>query len=219
MAAAVAGIFNHQMAAAAAAMKGQSATTMGSNAAATTSASATDSSSTSDSSSDSSTISANDFLTLLVTEMQNQDPTADTDPNEYIDQLVQVNSLEQLININQTLSTALGGTSAAPSSNSTTSQAAGATNGGASPPSIASASHAGAHKVSATPEQLGNAAAGLNPTPSLTQNSIQNSAPDSARHAPGNLGVPGVNKAGQQVGHALDGRARAQPLRSNRPAG
>ncbi len=38
------------------------------------------------SSSDSDTISANDFLTLLVTEMQNQDPTADTDPNEYINQ-------------------------------------------------------------------------------------------------------------------------------------
>ena len=37
-----------------------------------------------DTSSDSATISANDFLTLLVTEMQNQDPTADTDPNEYI---------------------------------------------------------------------------------------------------------------------------------------
>jgi len=52
---------------------------------------------------DSATISANDFLTLLVTEMQNQDPTADTDPNEYINQLVQVNSLEQLISINQTL--------------------------------------------------------------------------------------------------------------------
>src|ERR1700678_4336760 len=28
-------------------------------------------------------ISANDFLNLLVTEMQNQDPTADVDPNEY----------------------------------------------------------------------------------------------------------------------------------------
>jgi flagellar basal-body rod modification protein FlgD len=54
---------------------------------------------------DSATISANDFLTLLVTEMQNQDPTADTDPNEYINQLVQVNSLEQLISINQTLTT------------------------------------------------------------------------------------------------------------------
>jgi flagellar basal-body rod modification protein FlgD len=55
-----------------------------------------------------STISANDFLTLLVTEMKNQDPTANTDPNAYINQLVGVNSLEQLININQNLSTALG---------------------------------------------------------------------------------------------------------------
>ena len=61
----------------------------------------------SSSSSDSATISANDFLTLLVTEMQNQDPTADTDPNEYINQLVNVNSLEQLISINQNLSTAV----------------------------------------------------------------------------------------------------------------
>jgi flagellar basal-body rod modification protein FlgD len=55
--------------------------------------------------SDSASISANDFLTLLVTEMKNQDPTANTDPNEYINQLVQVNSLEQLISINQTLTT------------------------------------------------------------------------------------------------------------------
>jgi flagellar basal-body rod modification protein FlgD len=62
----------------------------------------------SSSGSDSATISANDFLTLLVTEMQNQDPTANTDPNEYINQLVNVNSLEQLISINQNLSTALG---------------------------------------------------------------------------------------------------------------
>src|ERR1700689_3350927 len=63
--------------------------------------------SSSSTSSDSSNISANDFLTLLVTEMQNQDPTANTDPNEYINQLVNVNSLEQLISINQTLSTPL----------------------------------------------------------------------------------------------------------------
>ena len=69
------------------------------------------------SASSSATISANDFLTLLVTEMQNQDPTANTDPNEYINQLVQVNSLEQLIDINQNLSTALG-TSSTPSSSS-----------------------------------------------------------------------------------------------------
>ncbi len=64
-----------------------------------------DAGTSSSSSDDSATISANDFLTLLVTEMQNQDPTADTDPNEYINQLVQVNSLEQLISINQTLTT------------------------------------------------------------------------------------------------------------------
>ena len=51
----------------------------------------------------SASITANDFLTLLVTEMKNQDPTANTDPNEYINQLVQVNSLQQLISINQTL--------------------------------------------------------------------------------------------------------------------
>jgi flagellar basal-body rod modification protein FlgD len=59
------------------------------------------------SSTEAATISANDFLTLLVTEMKNQDPTANTDPNEYINQLVNVNSLEQLISINQTLSGAL----------------------------------------------------------------------------------------------------------------
>lgn len=70
--------------------------------------SSTDAGSTSETGSDGAAISANDFLTLLVTEMQNQDPTADTDPNEYINQLVNVNSLEQLISINQTLSGAVG---------------------------------------------------------------------------------------------------------------
>jgi flagellar basal-body rod modification protein FlgD len=64
------------------------------------STSGTDSSS---SSTNTATVSANDFLQLLVSELKNQDPTADTDPNEYINQLVQVNSLEQLISINQDL--------------------------------------------------------------------------------------------------------------------
>jgi flagellar basal-body rod modification protein FlgD len=73
-----------------------------------------DTGTSSSSSDDSATISANDFLTLLVTEMQNQDPTADTDPNEYINQLVQVNSLEQLISINQTLTTDSTATPASP---------------------------------------------------------------------------------------------------------
>jgi flagellar basal-body rod modification protein FlgD len=57
-------------------------------------------------------IAANDFLTLLVTEMKNQDPTATTDPNEYVNQLVQVNSLQQLISINETLQNATSTTSA-----------------------------------------------------------------------------------------------------------
>jgi flagellar basal-body rod modification protein FlgD len=49
-----------------------------------------------------------------VSELQNQDPTQPTDPNQYITQLAQVNSLQQLISINQgigTLDTAISGTS------------------------------------------------------------------------------------------------------------
>jgi len=48
-------------------------------------------------------ITSSDFLTLLVTEMKNQDPTQPTDPNAYVQQLVGVNSLQQLISINQDL--------------------------------------------------------------------------------------------------------------------
>ena len=91
-----AGIFNQQTTAGQA-LTGNAATPRASDASGTSSTS-----SSSDTSSSSATISANDFLTLLVTEMKNQDPTADQDPNEYINQLVQVNSLEQLIDINQT---------------------------------------------------------------------------------------------------------------------
>ena len=60
------------------------------------------------------TISSNDFLSLLVTEMKNQDPTQPTDPNAYIQQLVGVNSLQQLISINQTLSKPPASTSSSP---------------------------------------------------------------------------------------------------------
>ena len=70
---------------------------------------------------DSSTISSSDFLTLLVTEMKNQDPTQPTDPSTYIQQLVGVNSLQQLIDVNTQL-TSLGGsaTSTSTTSSSTT---------------------------------------------------------------------------------------------------
>ncbi len=56
-------------------------------------------------SSSSSTITSSDFLTLLVSELKNQDPTQPADPNAYISQLVGVNSLQQLIQINQGLTT------------------------------------------------------------------------------------------------------------------
>ena len=59
---------------------------------------------------DNATITANDFLVLLVTELKNQDPTQPTDPNAYIQQLVGVNSLQQLISINQNLTPPSGGT-------------------------------------------------------------------------------------------------------------
>lgn len=57
------------------------------------------------------TITSSDFLTLLVSELKNQDPTQPTDPNAYIQQLVGVNSLQQLISINQDLTPATTSTS------------------------------------------------------------------------------------------------------------
>lgn len=50
----------------------------------------------------------NQFLLLLVNELQNQDPTAPTDEKETLSQLAQFSSLEQMQNLNQTLSTNSG---------------------------------------------------------------------------------------------------------------
>jgi flagellar basal-body rod modification protein FlgD len=198
MAAAAAGIFNHQIGTAAQAFAGKTATPMDSS---TNGTSGTDGSSDgSDGSDGGATISANDFLTLLVTEMQNQDPTADTDPNEYINQLVEVNSLEQLIDINQTLTTDLGGT--ASSGSSTSSQAAGVASGAPGASAASAATARAAYRPSASPTaQLG---AATNGTVTAQSANVQ--------HAAGNLNVPRVNRAAQRVGHALDGRTRAQPI-------
>jgi len=135
--AAAAGIFNQQPITAAQALTGKAAAPMDD---------PTSGSGSSSSTSDSATITANDFLTLLVTEMQNQDPTAQTDPNEYIDQLVQVNSLEQLININQTLTGALD-----PSSSSSTDTAAAGSASRASALAASPAAAASSASHAATP--------------------------------------------------------------------
>jgi len=84
------------------------------------------SSSTASSTTDASDLTMSDFLTLLVTEMQNQDPTQPTDPNEYIQQLVGVNSLQQLISINQELGSGTTGTSGSGSTGGATSGSSGA---------------------------------------------------------------------------------------------
>jgi flagellar basal-body rod modification protein FlgD len=172
--AAAAGILNHQWTA------GQALTT--------NSATPMDSPAdgTSSTSSDSTSISANDFLTLLVTEMQNQDPTADTDPNEYINQLVQVNSLEQLISINQNISSALGSSNASAS--------------GATPGLTGATGQVSAHKsgaLSGAQPAVSGAAASSNPTSQA-----------------GNLSVPDAKLAADRVAHALDGRSRARAATS-----
>jgi flagellar basal-body rod modification protein FlgD len=198
--AATAGIIHHTVTAGQA-LNGTALTPMDSSTAGTSGTSGSSSAS-----SDSATISANDFLTLLVTEMQNQDPTADTDPNEYIDQLVEVNSLEQLIDINQTLSTDLG-SSATSSTSGASTQAAGA----AATPSAASAITA--------PQTAAHAAR----VPSLAASGAGASSAPTTQHAAvprtsGNLSGSRVHAAAQRVAHALDGRTRARPPRGGSPA-
>src|SRR6185312_17381688 len=48
-------------------------------------------------------LNGNDFITLLVAQLKNQDPTSPMDPTQFVTQLVQFNSLEQLMSINQEL--------------------------------------------------------------------------------------------------------------------
>ena len=162
------GVWNHT-AAASQGLTGTSANPMASSA-----------SSTSTSSTDSATISANDFLTLLVTELQNQDPTASTDPNEYVNQLVSVNSLEQLIDINQTLTNDLGSSSTTTKSKSSNGAAA-----------------EGAGAVHSAVAKAG--------TPASSTASVTQSSAASKGHS-GNLSVPGADPSAQRVANALNGR-------------
>ncbi|MBZ5631109.1 MAG: flagellar hook capping protein [Acidobacteriia bacterium] len=48
-------------------------------------------------------LTGDSFLTLLVAQLKSQDPTAPTDPTQFVGQLVEFNSLQQLIEIRQTL--------------------------------------------------------------------------------------------------------------------
>jgi flagellar basal-body rod modification protein FlgD len=125
-------------------------------------------------------ISANDFLALLVTEMKNQDPTAQTDPNEYVNQLVQVNSLEQLIEINENLSSASGSPTATASPMKITPERV--------PGTMSSLKDNGGSRLT-------NAVAGP----------VSNSANPISEFA-GNLGVSRPIPAAQRIAQALNGR-------------
>jgi flagellar basal-body rod modification protein FlgD len=94
--------------------------------------------------SDPSTITSSDFLTLLVSELQNQDPTQPTDPNAYISQLVGVNSLQQLIFIDQGI-TSLSSAAATASS---------PTNSGSSPGVVGAAAASGTPTTPASSSAL-----------------------------------------------------------------
>lgn len=75
-----------------------------------------------------STSTGTTFLSLLVKELQNQDPTSPMDSTAMVGQMISLNSLDQLISINQTLSTATGTGS---TTTTTTGKSASATNSAA----------------------------------------------------------------------------------------
>lgn len=81
---------------------------------------------TSSSSTGSASSLQNTFLDLLVTELQNQDPTTPVDPTQMVTQMVSLNSLDQLISINSTLQSmsGTGSTTGTPSSDAVVSPAA-----------------------------------------------------------------------------------------------
>jgi flagellar basal-body rod modification protein FlgD len=191
---AAAGLFTHSLKA------GQALTPLDGSTSGTSSSSGTSSTGSSSSSSDSgeATISANDFLELLVTEMQNQDPTDATDPNEYIDQLVDVNSLEQLIDINQTLSGAFGTSSSSGASDAASAQTA-------NPSATTSSTSA---LTAAGPQAAGAGARASAPV----SGALVYPAAQTPGSVSGNLSVPAANPGADRVAHALDGRAHARPL-------
>lgn len=110
---------------------------------------ASSSGSTSSSTSSASSSLQSTFLNLLITELQNQDPTSPVDPTEMVGQMISLNQLDQLISINQSLQNLpTGSSSSGAQSSSTTSQTNASTQANMSQPStkraVTTAAEAGA---------------------------------------------------------------------------
>ncbi|MGO9391777.1 flagellar hook assembly protein FlgD [Rhodoblastus sp.] len=73
----------------------------------TTNSTATSSSSTNSSTSANDTVNYNEFLQLLVAQLQNQDPTNPADPTTFVSQLASFSSVEQQVNANTKLDSLL----------------------------------------------------------------------------------------------------------------
>jgi flagellar basal-body rod modification protein FlgD len=67
--------------------------------------------SSSSASSSANSLNPNSFITLLTAQLQAQDPLNPMDPSQMVDQLTQINSLQQLIQIQSDLQTIVGGSS------------------------------------------------------------------------------------------------------------
>jgi flagellar basal-body rod modification protein FlgD len=148
--------------------------------------------SSSSSSSSSNALSSSDlqttFLNLLVTELQNQDPTAPVDPTEMVGQMVSLNQLDQLISINQTLSSMSGaatGSTAAATSGAQAEQATNSAAGAAGASSAAGSAGAVPNPASAmfTPAAASALQPGINPSP----------APGTLMNLYGNMSAPVAN--------------------------
>jgi flagellar basal-body rod modification protein FlgD len=58
------------------------------------------------------TVSTDAFMKLLVVQLRSQNPMEPMDPNQFMDQLVQFNTLEQLIDIRQILQAGISNSAA-----------------------------------------------------------------------------------------------------------
>ena len=84
------------------------------------SASGTGSTSSSPQPTASNTLGPNSFITLLTAQLQAQDPLSPMDPNQMVNELTSINSLQQLVQIKADLDTLIGALPSGQSSNGTT---------------------------------------------------------------------------------------------------